>query len=107
MKTSYKIKITSKKTLLLIWAIDEILLEWGKPDYYDTGLLENFEFIYKLPNLKITGYFDSGDEGITVELFDSVTSLYIDHVLLNLSSTESQIREELKEFLIRNLEELG
>lgn len=105
MKTSYK--ITSKKTLLLIWTIDEILLEWGRPDYYDTGLLKDFEFTYKLPKLKITGYFDSKDEGITIELFDSVNSSYIDHVLLNLSSTESQIREELKEFLIRNLEELG
>lgn len=105
MKISYK--TTSKKTLLLIWTIDEILLEWGKPDYYDTGLLEDFKFIYKLPKLKITGYFDSEDEGMTIELFDSVNSSYIDHVLLNLGSTESQIREELKEFLIRNLEELG
>lgn len=107
MKTSYK--TTSKKTLLLIWTMDEILLEWGRPDYYDTdtGLLENFEFIYKLPKLKITGYFDSEDEGMTIELFDSVNSSYIDHVLLNLGNTESQIREELKEFLIKNLEELG
>lgn len=46
MITSYKIKITSKKTLLLIWAIDEILLEWGEPDYYDTGLLENLFINY-------------------------------------------------------------
>ena len=105
MKTSYK--TASKKTLLLIWTMDEILLEWGRPDYYDTGLLEDFEFIYKLPKLKITGYFDSEDEGITIELFDSVNSSYIDHVLLNLGNTESHIREELKEFLIRNLEELG
>jgi hypothetical protein len=44
---------------------------------------------------------------MTIELFNSVNSLYIDYVLLNLGSTESQIREELKEFLIRNLEELG